>query len=152
MREDDVRANYEAIIEKSWQDKEALEFQLKIEIKRRDRQKKALELQLKALQEEFETARTAWDEKEREIEMVVRNRDRAIAGLKNELEFQREAWEEKYGRLLKSHEKLQREFDEAVGPGGAAEARRRAELLKKENERLRTMMLEMKEQMLKMKR
>eukprot|EP00746_Dinoflagellata_sp_MGD_P072417 gnl/MRDRNA2_/MRDRNA2_29394_c0_seq1.p1 gnl/MRDRNA2_/MRDRNA2_29394_c0~~gnl/MRDRNA2_/MRDRNA2_29394_c0_seq1.p1 ORF type:complete len:1088 (-),score=435.29 gnl/MRDRNA2_/MRDRNA2_29394_c0_seq1:56-3319(-) len=146
-REDPMRAHYEAIIDKNWHDREAAEFQLKIEIKRRDRQKKALEQQLKAVQEEFETARAAWDEKEREIEMVVRNRDRSIAGLKNEIEFQREAWEEKYGRLLKTLEKLQKEFDEAVGPGGAAEARRRAELLKRENERLRQIMIDMQNKM-----
>jgi len=111
-------------------------FDLRIEMARRDRLREEVETKLKEVQEQLFQARQNWEEKERELEVYIRSRDRTILALRNELEFLNDNWEIKYARLVNLYEKLQKKHEETVGPNGINEAYRRAMAVKEENETL----------------
>lgn len=131
---------------------EEREADLRIEMVRRDRDCQAMEVKLQKIKEQFEKARLAWEEKERELEVILRGRDRAVAGLKNEIEFINDSWDIKYNRLMGVFEKLQKKFDDIVGPNGVIEIMRRAKDLKAENVSLSKEIAEQKETIKKQKR
>merc|ERR1719487_1339550 len=125
---------------------------LRVEMVRRDRLKEEVDVKLKEIQVQFEQARVDWEEKERELEVYIRTRDRTILALRNELEFLNDNWEIKYARLVGLYEKLQKKYEETIGPNGANEAFTRAKALKAENEMLHTMIHELRETIQKQKK
>ncbi|CAK9085876.1 Hypothetical protein (Fragment) [Durusdinium trenchii] len=128
------------------------EADLEIEIVRRDKAQAAREKELLAVRGQFDKARITWESKERELEVLVRTRDRLVTSLKNEIELVAESWEVKYDKLLSLFDKLQKKYDELLGPGGLAEALRRARDLKEENVQLTRQTHELKEMIKKQKR
>jgi len=125
---------------------------LRTEMDRRDRLREEVDVKLLEAQAQLVTARSNWDEKERELEVYIRTRDRAILALKNELEFLNDNWEIKYSRLVSLYEKLQKKYEETIGANGVQEAFRRALGLKAENEALHTMIHELRETVQKQKK
>merc|ERR1719487_561471 len=125
---------------------------LRVEMVRRDRLKEEVDVKLKEIQVQFEQARVDWEEKERELEVYIRTRDRTILALRNELEFLNDNWEIKYARLVGLYEKLQKKYEETIGPNGTQEAFRRAMALKAENETLHTMIHDLRETIQKQKK
>jgi len=112
---------------------------------RRDRLKEEVDVKLKEIQQQFEKARVDWEDKERELEVYIRSRDRTILALRNELEFLNDNWEIKYARLVLLYEKLQKKYEETIGSAGVQEAYRRAMAVKEENETLHTMIHTLRE-------
>ncbi|CAE8660233.1 unnamed protein product [Polarella glacialis] len=127
------------------------------------------------VRDQFEKARMTWENKERELEarrflksdwdasgvgnrlvdvsiVTVRARDRLINALKNEIELVSESWEIKYNKLMSLFDKLQKKYDELLGPGGLAETLRRAKDLKEENVSLTKQLEQFKEMFKKQKR
>lgn len=125
---------------------------LRVEVARKERALRQLATELAQVKLQFEKARESWDEKEREYEGIIRARDRAVAATKNEIEFINDSWEIKYARLLSQFEKLQKKYEEMLGPGGVAESLRRARDLKVENQALLCQINQCKEVMKKQKR
>lgn len=125
---------------------------LRIEMVRRDRLKEELDVKLTEVQQQLDQARVDWEEKERELEVYIRTRDRTILALKNELEFLNDNWEIKYSRLVNLYEKLQKKFEETIGANGVQEAFRRALALKLENEALHTTIHDLRETIQKQKK
>lgn len=118
---------------------------LRVEMVRRDRLKEEVDVKLKEIQVEWQQARVDWEEKERELEVYIRTRDRTILALRNELEFLNDNWEIKYARLVNLYEKLQKKLEDTNGAAGVQEAFRRAMAVKAENEALHTMIHELRE-------
>jgi len=125
---------------------------LRVEMDRRDRQRALVDKELAEVRLEFETARENWEDKQRELEIMIRGRDRQIVALKNEIEFINDSWEIKYNRLMGLFEKLQKKYEQSIGPNGPQEAYRRARDLKIENETLRKEIVELREMLKKQKR
>jgi len=125
---------------------------LAVEVQRRDRARVIVEAELKQVRAEYDKARITWEDKERELDVFIRNRDRHITALKNEIEFINDSWEIKYNNLLAIFEKLQKKYDEVVGPNGPQEAQRRVRDLKEEIVLLNTQIEDLKEQLKKQKR
>eukprot|EP00929_Paragymnodinium_shiwhaense_P003046 TRINITY_DN103449_c0_g1_i1.p1 TRINITY_DN103449_c0_g1~~TRINITY_DN103449_c0_g1_i1.p1 ORF type:complete len:1094 (-),score=412.40 TRINITY_DN103449_c0_g1_i1:73-3354(-) len=125
---------------------------LRIDISRRDRAHAILEGELKVVRQEYDKSRMAWEDKERELEMFVRNRDRHVTALRNEIEFINDSWEIKYNNLLNVFEKLQKKYDQAIGPNGLLESQRRVRDLKDEIVFLNSAIEDLKEQIKKQKR
>jgi len=125
---------------------------LRVEMSRRDRQRKLVEAALEQVRDEYDRARAEWDDKERELEIMLRGRDRQITALKNEIEFINDSWEVKYNRLMGLFEKVQKKYEDASGPNGSQEAWRRVRDLKVENKNLVKEILELKEMIKKQKR
>jgi chromosome segregation ATPase len=109
-------------------------------------------VKLAEIQQQWDAARLDWEEKERELEVFIRTRDRTILSLRNELEFLNDNWEIKYMRLVGLYEKLQKKYEETIGPNGAQESYKRAQALKAENETLHTMIHELRETIQKQKK
>eukprot|EP00928_Gymnodinium_smaydae_P058569 TRINITY_DN4175_c0_g1_i1.p1 TRINITY_DN4175_c0_g1~~TRINITY_DN4175_c0_g1_i1.p1 ORF type:complete len:1095 (-),score=408.45 TRINITY_DN4175_c0_g1_i1:485-3769(-) len=122
------------------------------EVQRRDKARKLVEEELAQIRQEYDKARISWEDKERELELVIRTRDRHITSLKNEIEFINDSWEIKYNNLLAIFEKMQRKYDEVVGPNGMNELQRRNRDLKEEIIHLNNIIQDMKEQLKKQKR
>ncbi|CAE7610154.1 unnamed protein product [Symbiodinium natans] len=151
-REDEIRKEWETAYDDLRIRSELREADLEIEIVRRDKAKAATEKELLAVRAQFDKARVTWESKERELEVLVRTRDRLVTSLKNEIELVAESWEVKYDKLLSLFDKLQKKYDELLGPGGLAEALRRARDLKEENVELTKLTHELKEMIKKQKR
>lgn len=125
---------------------------LLIEVARRDRQLAVLDKDIANMRIQLEKARSEWEEKEQELEAMLRGRDRQITAFKNEIEFINDSWEVKYNRLMGLFEKLQKKYEDSIGPNGPQEAYRRAKDLKAENMELMKNILELKELIKKQKR
>lgn len=151
-REDAIRKEWEATYDDLRIRSDLREADLEIEIVRRDKAKAATEKELLTVRAQFDKARVTWESKERELEVLVRTRDRLVTSLKNEIELVAESWEVKYDKLLSLFDKLQKKYDELLGPGGLAEALRRARDLKEENVELTKLTHELKEMIKKQKR
>eukprot|EP00434_Breviolum_minutum_P034796 symbB.v1.2.030801.t1/scaffold3509.1/size56090/4 len=151
-REDEIRQEWEAAYDELRTRCELREADLEIEVVRRDKAQAAREKELLAVRGQFDKARVTWESKERELEVLVRTRDRLVTSLKNEIELVAESWEVKYDKLLSLFDKLQKKYDELLGPGGLAEALRRARDLKEENVQLTRQTHELKEMLKKQKR
>jgi len=150
--EDEIRKHWEATYDALRLRSEQREADLEIEIVRRDQSRAAVEKELLTVRGEFEKARMTWEGKERELEVLVRARDRLVNALKNEIELVAESWEIKYNKLMSLFDKLQKKYDELMGPGGLAEALRRTRDLKEENVQLSKKINELKEMLKKQKR
>eukprot|EP00437_Effrenium_voratum_P004168 CAMPEP_0181424488 /NCGR_PEP_ID=MMETSP1110-20121109/14672_1 /TAXON_ID=174948 /ORGANISM="Symbiodinium sp., Strain CCMP421" /LENGTH=1062 /DNA_ID=CAMNT_0023547651 /DNA_START=106 /DNA_END=3294 /DNA_ORIENTATION=- len=150
--EDEIRREWEAAYDDLRTHYECREADLEIEIVRRDKAQAAREKELLAVRGQFDKARITWESKERELEVLVRTRDRLVTSLKNEIELVAESWEVKYDKLLSLFDKLQKKYDELLGPGGLSEALRRARDLKEENVQLTRQTHELKEMIKKQKR
>jgi hypothetical protein len=140
-----VRLRYEAQIDHERRRSEEKVSDLLVEVVRRDRLKEEVEQKLNEVHVQFEKARSDWEEKERELEVTIRSRDRTILALKNELEFQNDNWEIKYARLLGLFEQLQKKYEKVIGPNSVNEAVARAMALKQENEKLEQKIMELKD-------
>lgn len=152
MKERNVRTAIEIEfdrIRKRYEDQVA---DLRVEMVRRDKQRELVEKELEDVRKEFEKSREDWCDKQRDLDDMVRARDRLIISLKNEIEFINDSWEVKYNRLMQLFEKLQKKYEECVGPGGAQEAQKRTRDLKIEIERLVKEILDLKEMIKKQKR
>lgn len=149
---DPVRAKLEVQLDALRRRMDERVSDLRVEMNRRDIAKEEVEVKLSELQMQWVEARNAWDDKERELEVFIRTRDRNILALKNELEFLNDSWEIKYQRLVNLFEKCQKKYEEAVGPNGVQEAFRRAMALKAENEKLHTTIHELREVIQKQKK
>lgn len=125
---------------------------LLVEMSRRDRTIEELQIALAEIRTQTEQARKDAEEKIREVETIIRNRDRAILNLKNEIEYLNDSWEIKYNRLNHLYEKMQKKYEDIIGPGGHAEKDSRILYLKDENDLLVTQVAELKEQIKKQKR
>lgn len=125
---------------------------LRVEVARRDKALVLVEKELEQVREQYDKAKICWGDKERELGAYIRTRDRHITGLKNEMEFINDSWEIKYNNLLALFEKLQKKYDEVVGPNGILEAHRRNKDLKDEIRILKTEIEDLKEQVKKQKR
>jgi len=125
---------------------------LAIEMVRRDKQIQQMHDELDEVRQMFEQARVSWEEKEREMEAFLRNRDRQIGNLKNEIEFLNDAWELKYNKLMALFERAQKKYEDLIGPGGIREAQRHVVDLKMEVDLLRKEILDLKETLKKQKR
>mmetsp|Transcript_52839 Transcript_52839/g.92787 ORF Transcript_52839/g.92787 Transcript_52839/m.92787 type:complete len:1086 (+) Transcript_52839:134-3391(+) len=147
-----LRAQFQGEIDDLKRRGEDRVYDLRIEIDRRDVQIEEEQFKIVELGERFEKARGAWEEKERELEVYIRGRDRNITALKNELEFLNDSWEIKYQRLVQLYEKLQKKYDEMIGPNGQAEAYRRAQALKSENDLLNKRIKVLEETIVKQKK
>mmetsp|Transcript_65262 Transcript_65262/g.155923 ORF Transcript_65262/g.155923 Transcript_65262/m.155923 type:complete len:1082 (-) Transcript_65262:108-3353(-) len=123
-----------------------------IELVRKDKQIRQMHDELDEVRQMFEQARVSWEEKERELEGFLRNRDRQIGNLKNEIEFLNDAWELKYNKLMALFERAQKKYEDLLGPGGIREAQRRVVDLKMEVDLLRKEILDLKETLKKQKR
>jgi len=150
--EDEIRMYWEATYDALRLRSEQREADLEIEIVRRDQARAAVEKELLAVRAQFDKARITWEGKERELEVLVRARDRLVNALKNEIELVAESWEIKYNKLMSLFDKLQKKYDELMGPGGLAEALRRTRDLKEENVQLSKKINELKEMIKKQKR
>mmetsp|Transcript_23593 Transcript_23593/g.54844 ORF Transcript_23593/g.54844 Transcript_23593/m.54844 type:complete len:1073 (+) Transcript_23593:54-3272(+) len=151
-REDAIRKEWETAYDDLRTRSDLREADLEIEIVRRDKAKAATEKELLAVRAQFDKARVTWESKERELEVLVRTGDRLVTSLKNEIELVAESWEVKYDKLLSLFDKLQKKYDELLGPGGLAEALRRARDLKEENVELTKQTHDLKEMIKKQKR
>jgi chromosome segregation ATPase len=125
---------------------------LRIEIVRRDKARLIVEEELKVIRVQYDKARMSWEDKERELEAFIRNRDRHITSLRNEIEFINDSWEIKYNNLMNMFEKLQKKYDLSLGPNGQLEANRRVKDLKEEIVFLNQTIEDLKEQIKKQKR
>jgi len=143
---------WEALIEARDKRQDEREADLRIEMLHRDEAVAEMEKTLQGNKEHFDKSKSSWEDKERELEMMLRSRDRAITGLKNEIEFIHESWELKYNRLMDLFDKLQKKFEDGVGNTGIMETQHRAEALKKENQELMTQIKQLKEGIKKQKR
>jgi len=143
---------WEALMEARDKRQDDREADLRIEMLHRDEAVAEMEKTLQGNKEHFDKSKSSWEDKERELEMMLRSRDRAITGLKNEIEFIHESWELKYNRLMDLFDKLQQKFEDGVGNGGVVEAHRRAEALKRENQELSTQIKQLKEGIKKQKK
>eukprot|EP00933_Yihiella_yeosuensis_P058768 TRINITY_DN5945_c1_g1_i1.p1 TRINITY_DN5945_c1_g1~~TRINITY_DN5945_c1_g1_i1.p1 ORF type:complete len:1108 (+),score=356.04 TRINITY_DN5945_c1_g1_i1:108-3431(+) len=144
-KEDDIRKMWEVRCEEIKKQAELREASLEVEVVRRDRAKAAVDVELADVRLQFDKARTNWESKERELEVLVKTRNRLISALKNEIELVSESWEVKYNKLMSLFDKLQTKYDELLGPGHLAEALRRARDLKVENVELQKQVGELKE-------
>jgi len=143
---------WEALIEARVKRQDEREADLRIEILHKDEAVAEMEKTLQGNKEHFDKSKSCWEDKERELEMMLRSRDRAITGLKNEIEFIHESWELKYNRLMDLFDKLQKKFEDGVGNTGIMETNRRAEALKRENQELMTQTKQLKEGIKKQKK
>lgn len=150
--EDPPRQYWEALIDAFKERADERVRDLRVDIVRRDKARAEVEAEVKEVRAQFEQARLTWEDKERELEIIIRGRDRANTALKNEIEFINDSWEIKYNRLMGLFEKLQKKYDELVGPNGVSEAYRRCRDLKTENNELVREILELKEMLKKQKR
>jgi len=149
---DEARMHWEELYDEARVRAEEREADLEVEIVRRDRARVLIDKELTQVRDQFEKARMTWENKERELEVTVRARDRLINALKNEIELVSESWEIKYNKLMSLFDKLQKKYDELLGPGGLAETLRRAKDLKEENVSLTKQLEQFKEMFKKQKR
>lgn len=112
------------------------EDHLKKMIADRDEKYRELQKQHDETLQKWAEDKEAVEERERQLEMDIRMKEREIKKLEGEMEMFKEQAEDRYNRLLKRCEQLQRMYDEAVGPGGAAETKKRAAALEEEILRL----------------
>lgn len=125
---------------------------LHIELERKDRARMEVDRELHELRAAWAKSRTDFEEKIRDLEAIIRTRDRALASMQNELEFINDSWEIKYLRLMSLFEKLQRRYTDLLGPNGPVESLNRAQDLKAENEKMHFQIQEFKELLKKQKR
>mmetsp|Transcript_74209 Transcript_74209/g.147032 ORF Transcript_74209/g.147032 Transcript_74209/m.147032 type:complete len:1075 (-) Transcript_74209:27-3251(-) len=147
-----TREDYEARIDSLRRRGERRVADLHVQMAKLEREKAVVEKELAQVRQQFEKARSNWDDKERELEGTIRSLHRTITSLKNELEYINESWEIKYNRLMGIFEKLQKKYDELVGPGGVREAFSRVRDLKIENNELTKQIAELKEDIKKLQR
>jgi hypothetical protein len=143
---------WEAILQDRIKRQADREADLHIEMLHRDEVVAEMEESIKVNRAHFDKQRLSWEEKERELQVMIRARDRSITGLKNEIEFIHESWELKYNRLMELFEKLQQKFEAGIGHQGIMETVRRAAALKEENEELNTQIKQLKEGLKKQKK
>mmetsp|Transcript_1124 Transcript_1124/g.3109 ORF Transcript_1124/g.3109 Transcript_1124/m.3109 type:complete len:1078 (-) Transcript_1124:268-3501(-) len=151
-REERVRRELEARYEAFRKRDERRVADLLVERARVERAKAEVDSELAQVRRDFEKARVCWEDKERDLQIAIRSRDRAVIALKNEIEFLQDSFEIKYNRLMSLFEKLQKKYDELLGPNGVAETFRRARDLKQENGQLMIDIAELKEMIKKQKR
>lgn len=151
-REEEVRRHFEEKYDAFRRRDERRVADLRVETARVERAKAEVDKELVQVRVQFEKARQCWEDKERDLQIAIRSRDRAVIALKNEIEFLQDSFEIKYNRLMSLFEKLQKKFDELIGPNGVAETFRRARDLKQENHQLMTDIAELKEMIKKQKR